>query len=185
MKKLLTAAIIGAAGISSAAHAARNCCANALCCLATGSKCTYDSSCSSTLTCECDTLDNGFTNKYGIIVTTTKKPEAYCVGQTAYSRCVAGTTTYKCASGYYGTATSASAGCTACPANATCAGGNGSTFICKANYYKSGAACQPCPNSGKSTAGSTSITSCYLPSGTTFSDSTGSGTYSDKCYYSN
>ncbi|MDE6481856.1 MAG: hypothetical protein K2L25_03505 [Alphaproteobacteria bacterium] len=34
-------------------------------------------------------------------------------------------------------------------------------------------------------ASATSITSCYLPSGPTFSDSTGSGTYSDKCYYSN
>lgn len=184
MKKLLTAAIIGAAGVSGA-HAALNCCATAPCCISASSSCSYDSSCTRTLTCNCGTSSTGLANKYGIVATTTQKQEVYCVGQTAYSKCVAGTTTYKCARGYYGTATSASAGCTACPANATCAGGNGSTFTCKANYYKNGSTCQPCPNSGKSTAGSTSITSCYLPSGTTFSDSTGSGTYSDKCYYSN
>lgn len=184
MKKLLTAAIIGVAGVGNA-HAERNCCANAPCCRSVSSSCSYDSSCTSTLTCNCSTSSTGSTNKYGIVATTTQKQDVYCVGQTAYSQCVAGTTTYKCASGYYGTATSLSAGCTACPANATCAGGNGSTFRCNANYYKSGAACQPCPNGGKSAAGATSITSCYLPSGTTFSDSTGSGTYTENCYYSN
>lgn len=147
MKKLLTAAIIGAAGIGSA-HAAMNCCADAPCCQSVSSSCSYDSSCTSTLTCNCGTSSTGLANKYGIVATTTQKQESYYVGQTAYSRCVAGTTTYKCASGYYGTATSASAGCTACPDNATCAGGNGSTFICNRGYYKSGAACQPCPNSG-------------------------------------
>ena len=43
-------------------------------------------------------------------------------------------TTYRCNSGYYGTARSASSGCTKCPSNATCAGGNGSTFVCAKGY---------------------------------------------------
>ena len=47
-------------------------------------------------------------------------------------------TTYRCNSGYYGTALSASRGCTRCPTNATCAGGNNSTFVCNTGYYKNG-----------------------------------------------
>lgn len=42
---------------------------------------------------------------------------------------------YQCAAGYYGTATSASTGCTKCPENATCAGGNNSTFVCNDKFY--------------------------------------------------
>ncbi len=99
-------------------------------------------------------------------------------------------TSYVCSDGYYGTATSASAGCTACPDNATCAGGNNSTFVCAKGYYKNGNVCTRCPASGgvygtTDTTGATSITSCYLPSGTSFSDGTGSGTYTSKCYYAN
>lgn len=60
---------------------------------------------------------------------------------------------YRCAAGYYGTSTNGTSGCT------------------------------QCPESGQSVAGSTDITSCYLPAGTTFSDSTGSGTYTADCYY--
>ncbi|MCM1294380.1 MAG: hypothetical protein NC311_02360 [Muribaculaceae bacterium] len=104
--------------------------------------------------------------------------------------CSPGSVTYKCASGYYGTATSARAGCTVCPSNATCGGGNGSTFSCNAGYYKNGTACTKCStatghNSATSAAGVTAITGCYIPSGTTFSDSTGSGKYTSNCYYSN
>ena len=97
---------------------------------------------------------------------------------------------HQCAAGYYGTATSASAGCTKCPSNASCTGGNNSTFVCNQGYYKNGSKCERCPASGgvygtTASAGSTSITSCYLPSGTSFSDSTGSGTYTGNCYYKN
>lgn len=98
--------------------------------------------------------------------------------------------TLACASGYYGSASlnymaGTYQGCTKCPSNATCAGGNGSTFVCNANYYKNGGRfCSACPSSGRSSRGSTSITSCYLPSGTTGSDSTGSYTYTSNCYYS-
>ena len=65
------------------------------------------------------------------------------------------TTQYRCAAGYYGITTNGSSGCTRCP------------------------------NSGSSVAGSTVITSCYLPSGTTGSDSSGTYTYTADCYYSN
>ena len=67
---------------------------------------------------------------------------------------------YRCARGYYGTSTNGTSGCTRCPAS----GG----------IYGTTAA-----------AGSTVITSCYIPSGNTFSDSTGSGTYTGNCYYKN
>lgn len=48
--------------------------------------------------------------------------------------------------------------------------------------------CTRCPASGgvygtTAAAGATSITECYIPSGTTFSDDTGSGTYTNACYY--
>ena len=69
------------------------------------------------------------------------------------------TTEYRCAAGYYGTSTNGSTGCTKCPSSGNVA--------------------------GQSAAGSIAITSCYIPSGNTFSDSTGSGTYTGNCYYSN
>lgn len=93
-------------------------------------------------------------------------------------------TTYRCNSGYYGTARSASSGCTKCPSNATCAGGNGSTFVCAKGYYKSGSSCADCPNNGTTSGtGATSISSCYIPRGTTGSDSTGTFKYVGNCYY--
>lgn len=63
---------------------------------------------------------------------------------------------------------------------------------CKAGYYydSNDKTCTRCPSSGgvygttvdKNTDG---ITSCYIPSGTAFSDTTGTGTYTENCYYSN
>ncbi|MDE6481910.1 MAG: hypothetical protein K2L25_03780 [Alphaproteobacteria bacterium] len=63
-------------------------------------------------------------------------------------------------------------------------------YQCKKGYYGSGQSCTRCPSSGgvygtTALAGATAITACYLPSGTTFSDTTGSGTYTDACYYQN
>lgn len=99
-------------------------------------------------------------------------------------------TSYKCDVGYYGTATSSSSGCTECPANATCSGGNKSTFFCVKGYYKTGSTCSQCPASGgvygtTATAGATSITECYIPSGTLFFQTNGSGEYTGDCYYQN
>ena len=80
------------------------------------------------------------------------------------STCVCSSSTeYRCASGYYGSSSNGTSGCTRCPSS-------GGVY-------------------GTSVAGSTAITSCYLPSGTTvsFSDSTGSGTakYTANCFYTN
>lgn len=105
-------------------------------------------------------------------------------------------TSYKCNSGYYGTATSASSGCTACPSNATCVGGNNSTFKCNKGYYKNGTSCSACPffsipnnmvQTGTTAGtGATAITECYIPSGNAFADTTGSGTIDGgDCYYTN
>ena len=63
------------------------------------------------------------------------------------SNTTASSCSFKCANGYYGTATNATTGCTKCPTNATCAGGNGSTFVCNSGYYNTGTAaygCQAC-----------------------------------------
>lgn len=61
---------------------------------------------------------------------------------------------------------------------------------CKPGYYLSSGTCMRCPSSGgaygtsadRNTGG---ITECYLPSGTTGSDSSGSFTYTGNCYYTN
>ncbi|MBQ8367557.1 MAG: hypothetical protein IJX43_00635 [Alphaproteobacteria bacterium] len=104
-------------------------------------------------------------------------------------------TDYSCAPGYYGTATGCDTGCTACPSNATCSGGNYSTFVCNGGYYKSGSSCVRCPqhsasgNYGSSSSGAISNTSCYIGAGTTwtFNDTKGSGSekFPSTCYYSN
>lgn len=92
----------------------------------------------------------------------------------------------ECKKGEYGTAPN----CKDCPSNANCPGGNGSTFYCNKGYYKNDSTCSRCPSSGgvygtTSGTGATAITQCYLPVGTTGSDSTGSFTYTGNCYYSN
>lgn len=114
------------------------------------------------------------------------------------------TSTYRCKKGYYGTASS---GCTACPANATCSGGTGTTiFKCDVNYYKNGNGCTACPGSKTGTngfwykssgsgvrgetygVGATSITECYLDGLNnlgTLCDSTGCFELTDECFYSN
>ena len=46
-------------------------------------------------------------------------------------------------------------------------------------------ACVACPDGGTSTAGATTITQCYLPANTNYSDSKGTYHFSSNCYYSN
>ena len=71
-------------------------------------------------------------------------------------------------------------------ANAACTATTKTYTSCKPGYYLSGGACQSCPSGGTSADKNTGgVTSCYLPSGTTGSDSTGSYTYTANCYYSN
>jgi len=69
------------------------------------------------------------------------------------SACSVGTISYNCASGYYGTATSASSGCT------------------------------PCPAPGTSAVQSPDITLCYVPKNQTISDETGNYEFTINCYY--
>ena len=68
---------------------------------------------------------------------------------------------------------------------------NGTTYYaCKPGYYLASGNCVRCPSSGgvygttpdNNTGG---ITSCYIPSGNSGSDATGSFTYTENCYYSN
>lgn len=134
----------------------------------------------------CDLCKGGSSTSNGITTTTangTVTGSFPSGGGTVTCTCKRGTTTYKCASGYYGTATSASAGCTACPENAACSGGNNSTFMCLAGYYKNGWTCSQCPDRQYSPDGATAITECRIISGTPFSDETGSGSYTADCYY--
>ena len=102
---------------------------------------------------------------------------------------------YKCGLGYYGNATSATSGCTKCPANATCT--NGTSFNCNSGYYKSGLSCAKCPDpttgpgdegnwtvasSGmvgstggiiSGNTGATNIGQCYLTNTSVVTDNTG------------
>ena len=71
-------------------------------------------------------------------------------------------------------------------ANAACTATTKTYTSCKPGYYLSGVACHSCPSGGTSADKNTGgVTVCYLPSGTTGSDSTGSYTYTANCYYSN
>ncbi len=66
-------------------------------------------------------------------------------------------------------------------------------YACDAGYYHSAGSglsitCNPCPQllgSAPSTSkiGNRSITGCYIPANTSFSDDTGSGIYIDRCYH--
>lgn len=94
-----------------------------------------------------------------------------CMGNISY------TTEYRCSAWYYGTGTD----CSACPSHASCPAGS-TTFICDKGYYANGSICSPCPSGGTTSGtGATSIRSCCIASGTTFSDSTGSGYYTGPC----
>lgn len=67
-------------------------------------------------------------------------------------------TEFRCAAGWYGSPSTVGSGCTKCPTS------NG----------VAGVTAGP---------GTTAITSCFLPAGTAFSDTTGSGIYSSPCYW--
>lgn len=120
---------------------------------------------SSPLNCQkCTSTTMNNTN--GITVTTYAAwgipTEFECPSEREVScRCVPTSETYKCSAGYYGTATSESAGCTKCPTNASCSGGNDSTFVCNTGYYRNpngstgySDACKICPQNATCWGGS-------------------------------
>lgn len=88
-----------------------------------------------------------------------KKVNRYCACGSGTAKCKT-ETVYQCAVGYYGRSKNGTSGCTRCPSSG---GVYGTT----------------------ATAGSTAITSCYIPEGSSFSDGTGSGTYTGNCYFKN
>ena len=211
MKNILKLIAVGALcvpiGSPAWGLAAFNCCylSTEFCPGGTSPLCTDSSFCSS-----CGGTGTQI-NSYGIAVTGLRGVVTSCVNNIITPTCeVINVKSYECAFGYYGTATSQTSGCTRCPANATCSGGNGSTFVCKAGYQKNDAGtgcekkpplvlscpagqymdtsqlfktCKDCPSPGTSASGSTGITSCYIPSGYTGSDGTGSYKYAANCYY--
>lgn len=85
----------------------------------------------------------------------------------------------------YESRVSASCNCGVCEKN--------TLYRCAAGYYgyseTVGAVCKACPKlgsvAGKSNAGSTLITDCFVPSGTTGSETAGNFIYTANCYYSN
>lgn len=99
-------------------------------------------------TCECT---NGCIEQDWTTITTGYQRKTTC------PKCVA-TYQYRCASGYYGTTSNGTSGCSPCPSIS---------------------------NAGpRSDAGSNdTITSCYLPNGSRPQDGTGTFVLSDDCYY--
>ena len=61
--------------------------------------------------------------------------------------------------------------------------------LCLIGQYNDNGTCKQCPSDAYGNAGTTltsgnnSISDCYIPSGSSFSDSTGSGTYTANCAY--
>lgn len=92
-----------------------------------------------------------------------------------------GTQFCNCMNGYYGDPND---GCKPCPENTyICVY---TSFTCAAGYYKTSTECKECPSPGTSdNNNSNGITDCYIPAGTTGSDSTGSFIYVSDCHYSN
>ncbi|MBQ8293775.1 MAG: hypothetical protein IJX89_00090 [Alphaproteobacteria bacterium] len=87
------------------------------------------------------------------------------------STCVcSSSTSYRCAAGYYGTLSFAPCRVDMATGGTVCSG------------------CTRCPSTGgvygSSLAGSDVITDCYIPTGSSFVDDTGTYTYSSPCYYS-
>lgn len=155
MKKLFTVLVLYNIMYIQYAPAAPNCCPP--CSLEIGATNNYDSSCTNSNICNCRSTST--TNSTSHVITTTNKFfSTKCIGNTAYASCTSSLPTYSCEQGYYGRPTSSLSGCTRCPSSG---GVYGTT----------------------ASSGATDITECYIPSGTSGSDSSGSFTYTGNCYY--
>ncbi|MCM1294626.1 MAG: hypothetical protein NC311_03630 [Muribaculaceae bacterium] len=158
MNKIITIATITIIA-STTAHAALNCCA----------KCPYhtdDTAC--TTNCCLAKYGSGYaTPSYsapdanGVITVKQYTETVTCATSSTDTNIVSclPSTTYTCAAGYYGTPTLLNKTCNKC---ATTTGH---------------------PSATTADRGATQITECYIPAGTAFSDTTGSGTYSENCNY--
>lgn len=61
-------------------------------------------------------------------------------------------------------------------------------LVCPKGSYKAGTACEPCPadnsvNGTTAGSGTTDISKCYIAAGTSVSDTSGTYTYTNDCYY--
>ncbi|MBR2286277.1 MAG: hypothetical protein IJ866_02380 [Alphaproteobacteria bacterium] len=115
--------------------------------------------------------------------------------------CICGTCNtiveFRCASGYYGIASSMDdPRCNACPDNAGCPGGP--NFVCVQGYYLNNNSCSRCPisstfyagTSGTDAAvgttigaGASAINECYIPGNYTLHDNIGNFQFTSSCYY--
>ena len=132
-----------------------------------GAKCSVDSQCPGSI---CSNSGGGITPPTPTICTpATCKPTT-----TGWGSCGVGANSY-----------------VECEATAECRGSlcvRGQNYRCVAGAYgnpsaSNKTACAPCPSPGTSAAGSTSQSDCYIPAGTTGSDSTGTYKYTANCYY--
>ena len=134
----------------------------------------------------CMTCESGYTK-------VSKSTVLNCGGSTlnaSYNTCLLTCTTSNCKSdtswSSYGTGYQRKAN-RSCSDSTTCK--TTYSYRCAAGYYGSSSngtsGCSPCPSGGTSSAGTTSATGCYIPSGTTGSDSTGTYKYTSNCYWKN
>ena len=152
--------------ISTTLHGATNCCGSC------GISTNYDASCTSTESCCTNSTTRSAPDSNHIITVTKKTRSIVCATTTTGFNSASCLATYscECEQGYYGTP---------------------STIVAIANCSGT---CTRCPSSNgvygtTASSGATSITECYIPSGTSysFSDTIGSGTATiqSDCYYSN
>lgn len=109
--------------------------------------------------------------------------------------CNGAVTQYNCGSGKVYTSCSAcqagyiltpQTGATNCNQQITYQVCHQSNPVCSSGqYFNSSTGCVPCPGTGTSYSGATSITQCFIPSGEVFSDPSGKWRYATNCYYKN
>lgn len=178
-----------------------SCCAD-MCPISCGSV-SYSVDCNSTSWCNSCKDGYGITDfSTGVTAYQTRRRQWTCNNCVNTATCVTISTRYECGYGWYGSPTSESGPCTPCPENATCPGGT--TFTCNTGYVKNAdgtgctkmariclpgqyrgedGECKNCPSPGTSSSNASGITSCYIPSGYTGSDTSGSYEYAANCYY--
>lgn len=197
MKKLfLVILILGWSGAANASYTEPACQIYTICYNASGStpsSCKQDNNTACT---QCNARSPvTSTNSSTHVITTDRygwKATCGSSGEWISCSCQIVSSTYACASGYYGSPTSStSTACKACVANATCPGGT--SFVCNRGYYKNGDACSRCPNTPStwsptvtgttSSTGATANTECYIPSGNKFTDDVGSFELTGNCQY--
>ncbi|MBR1954203.1 MAG: hypothetical protein IKA25_03995 [Alphaproteobacteria bacterium] len=164
--------------------------------LLVGTTYTYDRTCYDTgdFGSACYNCISGSMVSNGVEVVENKGVEAKILGTSIICSCNTRSSTAACAAGYYGTGTysilGGGTGCTACPENATCAGGNGTTFLCNVGYFANGDVCERCPSSGgvygtTAAIGATARSECYIPAGDiSFTDDTGTYVCGEDSYFS-